>query len=91
MTQLNKSPDAPIPDSLAAVIHYKELDVHPVWLPSIDASATPLVTNPDGMEVFATPPPDPMQSPLPDEVELRTREVRDRTSGPAAKKAKTTN
>ena len=33
--------------------------------------------------------------PLPDEVELRTREVRDRASGPAsgpaAKKAKTTN
>ena len=73
------------------MIYYKELDVHPVWLPSIDASAATLVTNPEGIEVFATPPPDPMQDPLPDEVELRTREVRDSAAmPPGAKKAKAT-
>ena len=85
----------PYPFPLPAVLHYKELDAHPIWLPPIDGSATPLVSSPDGIELFATPPPDPMQGPLPAEVELRTREVRDRTipapaPAPAAKKAKIT-
>lgn len=79
----------------AVVLHYKELDTHPIWLPSIDPSAETLVSNPDGIELFASPPPDPMGGSLPSEVELRTKEVKEvseRTAkctaaaGPASKK-----
>lgn len=51
------------------VLHYKELAAQSVWLPPIDPKATPLVTDPEGMVMFDTPPPDPMQSP-PTEVPL---------------------
>ena len=68
-------------------MHYKELGTHPVWLPSIDPNANPLVSNPDGIQLFATSPPDPMQGPMPEEVELHTKEVNE----VKAKKAKEVN
>ena len=71
----------------AAVLHYKELSTHPIWLPSIDPSATPLVSSPDGIELFSSPPPDPMQGPLPQEVELRTKEVNEAKKAKIDKKA----
>jgi hypothetical protein len=51
------------------VLHYKELAAHPVWLPPLDPEADSLVTDPEGIVLFSSPPPDPMQSP-PDEVAL---------------------
>ena len=66
-----------------SVFHYKELSAHTVWLPSIDPDAKPLVTNPEGIELFASPPIDPVDATsMPAEVELRTAEVQ------AAKKQK---
>lgn len=53
------------------VFHYKEYAQQPVWLPPIDSSANPLVTDPQGIEIFSLqcPPPDPMKEP-PSEVPL---------------------
>ena len=43
-------------------------------MPSVDPTATPLVTNPEGIELFDSAPPNTM----PAEVELRTKEVQER-------------
>lgn len=53
------------------VMHYKELSTDLVWLPSLPQSApdAPLVTDPDGIVLFGSAPPDPMSNP-PKEVEL---------------------
>ena len=68
----------------AVVFHYKELSAHTVWLPSIDPDAKPLVTNPEGIELFDSKPIDPVDATsMPAEVELRTAEVQ------AAKKQNT--
>jgi hypothetical protein len=43
------------------VLHYKELSADPVWLPPLVPNASPLVTDPNGIE-FLNPnvaPPDP--------------------------------
>ena len=53
------------------VLHYKELAAHPVWLPPLDPEADPLVEDPQGIDLFVSPPPDPMLSPPP-EVPLRS-------------------
>lgn len=47
------------------VLHYKERRVHPVWLPARDRNdeADALVTDPEGIVLFGTPPPDPMVTP----------------------------
>ena len=66
-----------------SVFHYKELSAHTVWLPSIDPDATPLVTNPEGIELFDSAPIDPVDATsMPAEVELRTEALQ------AAKKQK---
>ena len=66
------------------MFHYKELSAHTVWLPSIDPDAATLVTNPEGIELFDSPPIDPVDAAsMPTEVELRTVEVQ------AAKKQNT--
>ena len=54
------------------VLHYKELAVQPVWLPPVDPHADKLVTDPDGIVLFSSPPPYPMQSP-PAEIPLFAR------------------
>jgi hypothetical protein len=52
------------------VLHYKEFCVDPVWLPSLPRpDGGPLVTDEEGIELFQTPPPDPMTTP-PTEAEL---------------------
>jgi hypothetical protein len=53
------------------VLHYKELAAHPVWLPPIDPTVAVLETDPEGIEIFNSPPPDPMKSP-PEEVPLHS-------------------
>ena len=43
------------------MLHYKELSADPVWLPPLVPNASPLVTDPNGIE-FLNPnvaPPDP--------------------------------
>jgi hypothetical protein len=66
-----------------SVFHYKELSAHTVWLPSLDPDASTLVTNPEGIELFDSPPIDPVDAAsMPAEVELRTEAVQ------AAKKQK---
>ena len=55
------------------VLHYKELSAHPVWMPPVNPEADTLVTDPEGIELFSSPPPDPLQSP-PAEVPLRCAE-----------------
>ena len=71
-----------------SVFHYKELPAHTVWLPSIDPDARSLVTNPEGIELFESPPVDPVDAAsMPAEVELRTVELRTEAV-PAAKKQK---
>ena len=52
------------------VLHYKELAAQPVWLPPVDPKADVLVTDPEGIVLFNSPPPDPLTSP-PKEVALR--------------------
>ena len=56
------------PTDGVVVLHYKEYCQHPTWLPPLDPTATPLKTNPEGIEIFRreTPPPDPMQTPPPE-------------------------
>ena len=44
------------------VMHYKELSDHPTWLPAIPNSK-PLQTDPEGIVLFQTPPPDPTVNP----------------------------
>ena len=51
------------------VLHYKELAAQPVWLPPIDPLAEVLVTDPKGIQIFHSTPPDPLSSP-PAEIEL---------------------
>ena len=55
------------------VLHYKELAAHPVFLPKVRGSDPP-VTDPEGIVLFGSPPPDPMVSP-PTECELRSVET----------------
>ncbi len=47
------------------MLHYKEFSADEVWLPPVTPGATPLVTDPQGIEIFArgTPPPDPEVNP----------------------------
>ena len=47
------------------VMHYKERCAHPVWLPPVrqTSETDPLVTDDEGIVLFATDPPDPMQNP----------------------------
>ena len=52
-------------------MHYKELSSHTVWLPSIDPEATPLVHNPQGIQLFQSAPLDPLVTP-PNDVPLRS-------------------
>ena len=52
------------------VLHYKELAAHPIFLPKVRSSDPPL-TDPEGIVLFRTPPPDPMVAP-PAECELRS-------------------
>ena len=56
------------------IMHYKRLAASTVWYPPIDAHTADPVTDPRGIELFRTPPPDPMIAP-PDEVSLFTAEV----------------
>ena len=52
------------------VFHYKQFAADDVWYPPIDVNAKPPVTDPEGIVMFDTPPPDPMITP-PTEVELK--------------------
>ena len=57
-------------------MHYKEISAHKVWLPSVDPDARPLVTNPEGIEMFDSTPADPTPgASMPKEVELRGKET----------------
>ena len=56
------------------VMHYKRLAASDVWYPPMDAHADDPVTDPRGIELFGTPPPDPMSQP-PEEVALFTAAV----------------
>ena len=56
-------------DDGKVVLHYKELCADTIWYPPIDVYAKPQKTDPAGIVLFDTPPPDPMTTP-PKEVEL---------------------
>ena len=53
------------------ILHYKHLSADEVWYPPISMHAKVLETDPNGIELFSTPPPDPMVTP-PDEVQLKS-------------------
>ena len=57
------------------ILHYKELAVHPVWLPPLDPNAETLSTDPAGIVVFDSAPPDPLLHP-PAEVPLNAKRPR---------------
>tara|TARA_B110001452_G_scaffold156267_1_gene130110 strand:- start:498 stop:2438 length:1941 start_codon:yes stop_codon:yes gene_type:complete len=44
------------------VLHYKELCTHSTWLPAV-ANSSPFRTDPEGIVLFQSPPPDPMVNP----------------------------
>lgn len=54
----------------SVVFHYKEYSQDEVWAPFVDPMADVKVTLPEGIEVLATPPPDPATDP-PEFVPLR--------------------
>ena len=62
---IHKRPDGQV------VFHYKELAADPVWLPPLVPNATPLVTDPQGIEFLdpSCPLPDPLVTP-PTEMEF---------------------
>jgi hypothetical protein len=53
------------------VLHYKELAAHSVFLPKMQGS-DPAETNPEGIVLFRTPPPDPMTDAPPTEMQLKS-------------------
>ena len=59
-------------DNKSVIMHYKELSQDAIWLPGLPV-AKPTRSDPEGIVLFKTPPPDPIMTP-PTEAELRRKE-----------------